>query len=54
MTLNDPLTFIIITVLILAFSGQLGHNLYTIAERECYESNSVLQSDHREGPLRQC
>ena len=54
MTLRDPLTFLLITVLIFAFSGELFKVFTTQNERDCYKANALLLEEGREGPLRGC
>ena len=56
MTLYDPftLTYLLITVLILAFSGELFDVFLTKHERDCHQRNAILLQDQREGPLQEC
>lgn len=56
MKLYEPvsLTYILITVLILAFSGELFDVFLTKHERECHRRNATLLQDQREGPLQEC
>lgn len=56
MILREPLTgaFVIITVLIFAFSGELFSVFMTKNERDCYKVNQELLASQREGPLRNC
>jgi hypothetical protein len=48
------LAFIIISTLIMAFSGSLGKMLWANHERDCYKANMVLLEEHKQGPLRGC
>ena len=56
MKLYEPfsLAFLVITLLILAFSSELGVVLLTQNERDCHRTNSLLLEEGREGPLRRC
>lgn len=56
MTLYEPIamTFILITVLSLALSGELFDVFLTKHERDCHTSNERLLNERMEGPLREC
>ncbi len=56
MTLYEPvtITYVLISVLILAFSGELFDVFLTKHERDCHASNATLLHEQREGPLREC
>lgn len=56
MTLYEPvsLTYILITVLILAFSGELFDVFLTKHERDCHQQNERLLRDGTQGPLQEC
>lgn len=56
MTLYEPvtLTYVLITVLILALSGELFDVFLTKHERDCHQRNAVLLQEQREGPLQEC
>lgn len=48
------LTFLLITALIFAFSGALGRSLWNGSKAICHESNVMLLSEGKQGPLRPC
>lgn len=56
MILRDPisLTYLLITLLTLAFSGELFSVFLTKAERDCHQHNVNLLQEQRQGPLREC
>lgn len=54
MKLYEPFTFILITVLIFAFSGSLGKMFWNGSKADCHERNTQLMSDQRYGPLAHC
>jgi len=56
MKLYEPfaLTWLLITLLIFAFSGEMWSVLLTSNERDCYKANATLLEEGREGPLRDC
>jgi len=56
MTLYEPvsLTYVLITVLILAFSGELFDVFLTKHERDCHRANETLLREAQQGPLRDC
>lgn len=56
MTLYEPVTatWVLISVLILAFSGELFDVFFTKHERDCHASNETLLREARQGPLRDC
>ena len=56
MTLYEPvsLTYVLITVLILAFSGELFDVFLTKHERDCHQRNERLLRDGAQGPLQEC
>lgn len=56
MTLYEPITitYVLITVLILAFSGELFDVFLTKHERDCHQRNAILLQDQLEGPLQEC
>ena len=53
---GDPvtLTWLLITALTLAFSGELFDVFLTKHERDCYARNAALLEDGKQGPLQQC
>jgi len=56
MALYEPISvaFLLITVLILAVSGELAEVFLTHHERDCYAANARLLEEQREGPLNRC
>jgi hypothetical protein len=56
MILREPitLTYVLITVLILAFSGELFDVFLTKHERDCHARNERLLIEQREGPIQEC
>lgn len=56
MTLYEPVTatWILISVLILAFSGELFDVFLTTHDRDCHQSNETLLREGQQGPLRDC
>jgi hypothetical protein len=52
----DPVTgtWLLITGLILLFSGTLFDDFWTKHERDCHARNAELLEQNRLGPLRQC
>jgi len=46
-------TFLIISILIFAFSGSLYKMFWNAHERDCHQANSELLQEQREGPLRE-
>ncbi len=48
------LTYVLISVLILAFSGELFDVFLTKHERDCHRRNALLLEEQREGPLQRC
>lgn len=54
--LYDPvsITYILITVLIFAVSGELFWVADATHEGSCHQRNAQLLQDHREGPLQAC
>jgi len=56
MILREPITitYVLITVLILAFSGELFDVFLTKHERDCHKSNALLLAEGRQGPQRGC
>lgn len=56
MTLYEPvsLTYILITVLTLAFSYTLGDDLLTKHDRDCHAKNAALLERQAQGPLEGC
>ncbi len=56
MKLYEPVTatWILITVLILAFSGELFDVFLTKHDRDCHQSNETLLREGGQGPLRDC
>lgn len=56
MTLYEPvtLTWVLITVLTLAFSYVLGDDLLTKHARDCHAKNAALLERQYEGPLAVC
>lgn len=56
MTLYEPVTatYLLITVLIMAFSGELFDVFLTKHERDCHQRNATLLHEQREGPLQEC
>lgn len=47
-------TWLLITVLTLAFSGELFTVFLTEHEKDCHRRNSQLQQDQKQGPLQEC
>jgi hypothetical protein len=54
MKLYEAFTFVIITALIFAFSGELFDVFFVRHARDCYKSNLELIQNHQHGPLRNC
>lgn len=56
MILREPLslTWLLISVLTLAFSGELFAVFSSSREADCHQRNSVLLMDNRQGPLQEC
>ena len=56
MTLYEPVTatWVLISVLILAFSGELLDVFFTKHDRDCHASNETLLREGGQGPLRDC
>ncbi len=56
MTLYEPitLTYVLISVLILAFSGELFDVFLTKHERDCHQRNERLLRDGAQGPIQEC
>ena len=56
MTLYEPvtLTYVLITALILAFSGELFAVFSSSRQADCHQRNVRLLTDLREGPLQEC
>lgn len=56
MKLYEPitLTYVLITVLIMAFSGELFDVFLTKHERDCHARNERLLLEQREGPIQEC
>lgn len=55
MTLHDfGATYLIIVMLIFAFSGALGKMFWNGSVRDCYQANQVLLESGAQGPLRVC
>lgn len=56
MTLREPITitYVLITVLILAFSGELFDVFLTKHERDCHQRNATILQGHKQGPLQDC
>lgn len=56
MTLRDPiaLTYLLITALTLAFSGELFDVFLTKHERDCHQRNAWLLQEEKQGPLQRC
>lgn len=56
MILREPitLTYVLISVLILAFSGELFTVFSTTQEKECHRRNATLLQDHKQGPMQEC
>ena len=54
--LRDPIsiTYVLITVLIMALSGELFDVFLTKHERDCHQGNARLLEEGREGPVKQC
>ena len=52
----DPvsLTWLLITMLTLALSGELFAVFSSSREADCHQRNSVLLMDNRQGPLQEC
>jgi hypothetical protein len=52
----DPVTatWLLITVLTLAFSGELFTVFLTQHERDCHQRNVVLLSEQKQGPIQEC
>ncbi len=56
MKLYDPiaLTYLLITALTLAFSGELFDVLLTKHERDCHQRNVWLLEEQKQGPIQEC
>lgn len=56
MKLYEPITitYVLITVLILAFSGELFDVFLTEHEKECHRRNATLLQDRKQGPIQEC
>ena len=56
MILREPITitYVLITVLILAVSGELFDVFLTEHEKECHRRNATLLQDQKQGPLQEC
>lgn len=56
MILRDPiaLTYLLITVLTLAFSGELFSVFLTKHERDCHQRNVWLLQEGKQGPIQEC
>lgn len=56
MILREPITgtYLLITVLCLAFSGELFAVFSSHREADCYQRNAALLSAQQEGPLQDC
>ncbi|MHB1098116.1 MAG: hypothetical protein ACYCZR_01050 [Burkholderiales bacterium] len=56
MILREPvtLTYVLISVLILAFSGELFEVFRTKQERDCHARNERLLLDGAQGPIEEC
>jgi len=56
MILREPitLTYVLISVLILAFSGELFEVFLTKHERDCHQRNEWLLRDGAQGPIQEC
>ena len=56
MILREPitLTYVLITVLIMAFSGELFTVFLTTHEKECHRRNATLLQDQKQGPIQEC
>ena len=56
MTLHEPitLTYVLISVLVLAFSGELFDVFLTKHERDCHQRNEWLLRDGAQGPIQEC
>lgn len=54
MILREPLTFIVITVLIFAFSGTLFDDLIGGQTVRCYKQNQYMLEHNQLGPMRPC
>lgn len=56
MILREPfaMTWLVISLLIFAFSGTLGQTFYTQYQRDCQAANAALLAEQREGPLNDC
>lgn len=56
MTLRDPvaLTWLLITILTLAFSGELFDVFLTKHERDCHARNERLLMEQKHGPIQEC
>lgn len=56
MILREPVTatYLLITILILAFSGELFDVFLTKHERDCHQANETLLREGGQGPLREC
>lgn len=56
MILHDPITitYALMTVLILALSGELFDVFLTKHERDCHHRNATLLHEQWEGPLQEC
>lgn len=56
MTLREPITitYVLITVLILAVSGELFTVFLAEHEKECHRRNATLLQDQKQGPIQEC
>lgn len=55
MTLYEPFaTFLLITVLILACSGELFAVFSSSREADCHRRNAILLQDQKQGPMQEC
>lgn len=56
MKLYEPiaLTYILITILTMAFSGELFEVFLTKHDRDCHQANETLLREKQQGPLRDC
>ena len=56
MRLYEPvsLTWVLISVLALAFSGELFAVFSSSREADCHQRNSVLLREQKQGPLQEC
>lgn len=56
MILREPitLTYVLITALIMAVSGELFTVFLTTHENECHRRNATLLQDQKQGPIQEC